>query len=312
MKKRLFLVLACLASAAQAFAEVCYSDCNNCFGFDSVLSFDIGGGYRQDRFQWKTFPVASETRIKEEWKNVNMGIVETNVQFLACEHYLFKFDFDYGWFDRQRHQSIRGFDFITASEFANLNSKIRGQAYDLSGAIGYQFNWDCYRIALAPLVGWSYYHQRFKNPSYSGFLNGVTGDFLDIRNRYRYSWNGPWLGFAVAYQVCCELQYYIDYAFHWSELNGRFRDFFLAGRPLAADDYSSRIRSNRAYGNEVTVGATYQFCPDWFLGLKFNYKDFWTDKGHISTSIDDLTERSPLRRAQWQSWFVTVDIGYTF
>ena len=301
--------------ATQASADMyCYEECcPSVLGFDSVLSFDIGGGYRQDKFQWKTFPVNNPgTVLHEKWKNMEMGIIETNAQFLACDHYLLKFDFDYGWFDKQKHQTITGYDYDTGTVFEYLTSKTRGQVYDLSAAIGYQINLDCYRISVAPLVGWSYYHQRFKNPTYEGLFEGVRGEFTNVHNKSRYSWNGPWLGFAAAYQICCEWQFYVDYAFHWAELNGKITDLFLAGAPILGTEYSTRIRSSNAYGNEVTVGTTYQFCEDWYLGFKFNYKDFWTNKGHLSTEILEVREKSPLRSTCWQSFFATVDIGYTF
>lgn len=237
-----------------------------------------------------------------------MGIVETNVQFLACEHWLFKADFNYGWFDKIKQQKMTGYDFYTSTAI-DATSKVKGSVYDISGALGYQFNWDCFRLSVAPLVGWSYYHQHFKNTHYFNHLNDQA---FDARNHYKFSWNGPWIGFAAAYQVCCEWQFYVDYSFHWSDFRARYHDFSLNTFNENARTCLAHGKSNSAYGNEVTVGTTYQFCENWFLGFKFNYKDFWANNAKTDNRKFDNTAHYRTKNIQWNSYFATVDIGYIF
>lgn len=304
MKKQLFLALACLSVTVQSLtADFCATDCStDCFGFDSVLTFDVGGGYRNDSLKWKVFPsTAPGIEIEEKWKNIGLGVVETNAQFLACEHYLLKVDFDYGWFSNNGSQrySVIG----SEGDIIDYKSKPRGNAYDLSGGLGYQFNFDCYRVSFAPLVGYSYHQQRFKNRTYRNELNPLATDIL-AHNDYKFRWSGPWVGFALAYQATCELQVYFDYYYHWARFRGTVKENFLLG------ELPSHLRSNRAYGNEFTVGAIYTFCDYWFVGLKFDYKQFCGNKGKSHVETADLT--SPLRKLDWQSSTVTLDIGYTF
>ena len=301
MKKQIFLVLACLSMTMPSFADdFCSSNYNaDCFGFDSVLTFDVGGGYRNDSVKWKTFP-STDLEIEERWKNIGLGVVEANAQFLACEHYLLKVDFDYGWFSDNGSQTYK--TFVDTAGVLDYKSKPRGNVYDLSGGIGYQFNFDRFRVSFAPLVGYSCHQQRFKSRTYINEAD-LTTDVL-AHNNYKFRWSGPWLGFALAYQATCELQLYFDYYYHWARFHGTVKENFLLGQ------FPSHLRSSNAYGNELTVGGTYTFCDYWFIGLKFDYKQFCGDKGKSITETLNLT--SPLRKLNWQSSTVTLDIGYTF
>lgn len=308
MKKTLFLALACLSITGSSFADDCggYTDCStDCFGFDSVLTFDIGGGYRNDSMKWKVFPSdnIAGTEIEERWKNIGLGVIEANAQFLACEHYLLKVDFDYGWFTNNGSHHYRLFN--EAGDILDYKAKPRGNAYNLSGGIGYQFNLDCYRVSFAPLVGYSYYQQRFKSRNYHNELVPLADDIL-AHNDYKFRWSGPWVGFALAYQATCELQLYFDYYYHWTRFRGTVKENFVN----RLSQFPGNIRSNNAYGNEFTVGANYTFCDYWFVGVKFDYKQFCGSHGKSHLDDSDLT--SPLRKLDWKSSTITMDIGYSF
>lgn len=303
MKNKLFLTLSCLIMALSVHAEdFCYSDCStDCFGFDSVLTFDVGGGYRNDSLKWKIFPSYDPgSEIEEKWRNIGLGIVEANAQFLACEHYLLKADFDYGWFSNSGSQRyIRSGGDLPR----NLKSSPRGNAYNLSGGIGYQFNFDCLRLSFAPLVGYSCSQQRFKSRTYKNEFDPEGANIL-AHNDYKFRWSGPWLGFALAYQATCELQLYFDYYYHWARFHGTVKEHFVLGQ------LQNRLRSNNAYGNEFTAGGTYTFCDYWYIGVKFDYKQFCGNKG--KSTIEKIETDSPLRKLNWESSTITLDIGYTF
>jgi hypothetical protein len=304
MKKQLFITLACLSVTMQSFAaDFCASDCrSDCFGFDSVLNFDMGGGYRVDSLKWKTFPVAFPGReIEQEWRNVGLGVVETNAQFLAFENYLLKGDFDFGWFSNSGSQ--RYIDNNLNGLSVEYKAKPKGNAYNISGGIGYQFNVDCLCLSFAPLVGYSYHQQRFKSRTYHN-ASDPEGNKVLARNNYKFRWSGPWVGFALAYQVFYEFQLYFDYSYHWARFRGNVKENFFPGQ------LPSHLRSNNAYGNEFTVGSVYTFCDNWFIGLKFDYKQFCGNKGKFQSEGDE--ESSPLRKLDWQSSTLTLDIGYTF
>jgi len=314
MKRQLFFILACMSLTLQSLAaDFCASDfcasetCADCFGFDSVLIFGVGGGYRNDSLKWKVFPRTPPGReIEEQWKNVGMGVVETNVQFLVCEHYLFKVDFDCGWFSNNGSQRYIDNDFTgnnVSDVPVNLKAKPRGNTYNLSGGLGYQFNLDCYRLSLAPLIGYSRYQQRFKGRTYNNAFTPADPEIL-AHNNYKFRWSGPWIGFALAYQATCEFQVFFDYSYHWVRFKGNVRENFFPG------ELPSHLRSNNAYGNEFVVGGVYTFCDSWCVGVKFDYKQFCGNKGSFKSEGEE--ESSPLRKLNWQSSTITLDIAYAF
>jgi hypothetical protein len=307
MKKTLFLALACLATSWQSLsAEFCaidgYDSCySDCFDLDSVLTFDVGGGYRKDNLKWKIFPSFDPGRqIEERWNNIGLGVVEANAQLLAFEQFLLMADFNYGWFSNNGTQKVfarGGFD-----ETVALRARPTGNVCDISGGLGYQFNWNCARISFAPLVGYSYHQQRLKGRAYRSL---ITLDGLTLaHNNYRFRWSGPWVGFALAYQATCELQLYLDYSYHWARFRGNIKEHFVLGQ------LPTHLRSNRAYGNEFKVGGIYTFCDYWYIGLKFDYKQFCGNKG--KSEVEILNVKSALRSLSWNSSTITMDIGYTF
>lgn len=336
MKKKIFLVLACLVSTVQAFASGCCdtadscnpccapSDC--CLDFDSKIFASVGGGLRWDSIGWKTSATGfSSDSFHQKWNDIKMGVIEANVAFLACEHYLLKGNFDYGWVYGKNHLSTNTFgsdsDFSSSSNFGSHSKN--GHAYDLSAGIGYQFNFECYPVSVAPLVGYSYNVLNLRRSSFD--LYGTTVDVSSSSNghNHKFRLSGPWLGFGAAYQASCDFLVYLDYAFHWAN----FRATLDEGLAFENADlnFSKSFKSKNAYGNEVTIGGVYTLCDCWFAGLKFNYKNWYTNKkrhhtdpydssfsGSGSGSGSSSGDSSRFRNLDWNTYIVTVDIGYTF
>jgi Protochlamydia outer membrane protein len=307
MKKQVFLFLACLSLIAPSLIADCCAPCcmDNCFGFDSVLTFDVGGGYRNDSLKFKIFPSEHPgSLIEQNWKNMGMGVVETDAQLLICENYLLKGDFDYGWFT---NNGSHRFDFFQVFGAHAFKAKPRGNVCDISGGIGYQFNFNCARVSLAPLVGYSYHQQRLKSRKFSFIISPEFGHLL-AHNDYKFRWSGPWVGFALAYQATCEIWLYLDYYYHWTRFRGTIKEHFA----FQTHHFPSHLRSNRANGNEVTVGGIYTFCDYWYIGIKFDYKQFCSNKGKGKANIERHHFDSPLRNLRWNSSTITMDIGYEF
>lgn len=336
MKKQIFLVLACLVSTVQAFASGCCdtsdscnpccapSDC--CLDFDSKLFVDVGGGLRWDSISWKTSASSfSSNDFHQKWRDIKLGVIEANVAFLACDHYLLKGDFDYGWVYGKNHLSTNTFGsssgFSSSSSSFSSHSK-KGHAYDLSAGVGYQFNFDCNCMSgsVAPLIGYSYNELSLNRKSFDVYEPEISiSSSSSNGHSHKFRMSGPWLGFAATYQATCEMLLYLDYAFHWAN----FRATLDEG--LAFEDsslnFSRSFKSKNAYGNEVTLGGVYTLCDCWFAGLKFNYKNWFTSKKnhHCNdpyssgfNSSSSSNESSRFRNLDWNTFIVTVDIGYTF
>ncbi len=316
MKKQFLLILTSLLAIAKASAQdCCYTNSGtDCFGFEAVLLYDIGGGYRQDYINWKTYPVSDPgTVIQEQWKKLQIGIVETNAQFLVCDHYLARLDFDYGWFQDGGNQTVSHHNIDMHELTEKLKSETRGRVYNIDGSVGYQFNFCDYRYAITPLVGYSYHFQKLKNDNYRNQLVNakLPNSKEKFKNNYTYRWRGPTLGFITAYQIDPYWQVNFMYTYHWVRFRGKIIESFVE-RSLTGFQ-----KSNRGYGNEFTLGTTYEFCPDWLLGLKVDYKLFYGHGGSYKTEqvvglFTDDKVVSPLRDLRWTSVNATIDVMYIF
>lgn len=336
MKKKIFLMLACLVSTVQAFASGCCdttdscnpccapSDC--CLDFDSKIVASVGGGLRWDSIGWKTTASGfSSDSFHQKWRDIKLGVIEANVAFVACDHYLLKGNFDYGWVYGKNKLSTNRFgsssDFSCSSNFSSHSKN--GHAYDLSAGVGYVFNFECWPVSIAPLVGYSYNVMNLRRSSFDVYNTPISGESScsssSNGHSHKFRLSGPWLGFGTTYQATCEILVYLDYAFHWANFRATL-DEGLAFYDTTLD-FSKSFKSRNAYGNEVTIGGLYTLCDCWFAGLKFNYKNWYTSKKHhhndpydssFCSSNSSSSGSSRFRNLDWNTCMVTVDIGYTF
>lgn len=294
MKKWLFLLVTTLAWNSQVSAQGCFIDnCEqSCCGCDLVTTVDVGAGYRQDKLKWVFAGFSPGTAIHEKWNHIRMGYIEANARFVACQNILLKVDLDYAWSGWQNNHHAKLVDYNSASVTNYRKSKSECEAYDISAGLGYRFDlcYCCHEFAFTPLVGWSLHHLKFKNHAFYELPKFVHST---------YFWNGPWIGFETAYQVCCDWKVYFDYSFHFGKFHTNIHEYFR-----------HRKKEMTTYGNEFEIGTVYQWCDFWFVGLKFNYKNYWTNRSHSIFDQDNDTHHSKF--ALWHSYMIGVDVGYTF
>ena len=284
MIKKLLCTFACALGTLQGLE--CASDCG---GFNSSLWVDAGVGYRHDNLKWKMHGLSPGVHIKEKWKDINMTVAEANLRYVACDHFVIKADFDYAWAGHQKKHIVSSSDDDSNVHFRR-RFETKGRAYDISGGVGYKFNMDCqcYQFSFTPMVGYSYHHQRYRAPAF--YANNIHGDFRLRTFPSKYSWYGPWIGVGTVTQVQCNWWFYVNGGFHFAKNQAKIQEF-------AQHQKSTR----HARGVEATVGTTYGFCDNVFLGLKFNYKSFWAQKRH--NHVKDVA---------WNSYFITADLGIVF
>lgn len=293
MKKLLIAILLSFTSQASAlyFSDTCPCNWSG--------SLDIGGGYRQDHFNWDTFISAlPQTKIKEQWNNVSIAVLEANAQAYYEEFFLLA-DFSYGWICGGSHR-FRNIDIPTRQTVQNFTSKTKGDVWDASGGLGYQFR--IYkRYFLAPLLGYSYHEQTLKNRNFhDSFLKSTFAG----TSRFSYSFGGPWVGLALGYQMTCNWQLYLDYRFHWIRFKGKIN------QDLGIIIHNQKTKCHLQ--NEVAIGANYTFCNDWWLGLKLNYRNLNTSRDNGKDYKPASNSNARLNNLRWESLTLTMDVGYAF
>lgn len=216
------------------------------------------------------------------------------------------------------------------SEFSNSNSRTRGHVYDASIGIGYQFQLcDC-TFAISPLVGYAWYGQHFNlrhghNGScgsgsyYSSFFDSesfYSGSINGLRSKYHTRWNGPWIGFDLDYKFWCDWSLYASYDFHWARYHAKARWNLRYDLP---DGFHHRVKN--AYGHVASVGVKWDFCDCWTLGLNGEFKYFRARHGRDRALVADASAGNvdlqcftsiPLKKVEWRSASISVDVGMVF
>lgn len=299
MKKCAFYWIVCFIGLVQA-----------AFAYDLDIVTDASIGMRKDRIEWSVFSAGTPDKLfKEKWSNIRLAQLSANLQILACDHLLFTMECGYGWiFDHGKHTFT---DFNVSLHPPTIEDEItsitKGHADDLSISAGYQFNWVCSGISMAPLIGYSYHFIKLnnheferENPSQDSSLKPI--DELTEESKYHFS--GPWVGFAVSYQPQCEWIFYFSYAYHQSKYHGSFTNSLgIEGNA------HQKIRDVR--GNEYTLGTAYNFTEEWFGSFKLNYRNWLGKNGHYITD-KPVSSVLPLRSLRWSSFAATIEAGYLF
>lgn len=185
-----------------------------------------------------------------------------------------------------------------------------GQTIDWNIAGGYQLSF--FGLGIAPLFGWSYNKQdlRFRHT----FTNGA---FDPIRNGLRYMtyWNGPFVALDFFYQIRKFLAF-AGYEYHWPHWKGYY---YL---PVPSDPgvvFSNIRRSHHAIGNVFYLDLWWNFNCGWAAGASYKFQDFFARSGDFSPYFGDFAsqgfpeiQKTDVKRAEWQSHQVTLDLLYLF
>lgn len=284
MKNLCFLLIALLGLSSSAFSGECYDRycCDETY-------VEFGVGYRQDSLKWAFPGFSPGESIHESWKDVNIGFVEVSLEKTLCRDYVLYFDADYGVSGWDKGHHVKLVDYNSDAITNRPTTKTKAQVYDISIRLGHHRFYLDDTITVTPQLGWSYNHQKFRNPS---FYNSNKVDST-------YSWNTLLGGFEIAYQICCEWNAKMNYAFHNGYFHAKIDEFFR-----------SRKRHCQCFGNEIGAEITYQPCCDWVYGLKFNYKHFL---GHHKSSVHDAFDNSSHRkRPSWDSLSIAATAGFNF
>lgn len=269
-------------------------------GMEARSYVDFQADYRHDSASWK-FIVPSPDPILESnvrFKDVHIFQIGVNAKTTLDCNMMVRAHASYGWIlDGDADSSLKAFgpvDTIGGAEIINeLEAKhvLDGRyVADLSVAIGYPFYFcDC-TVSFSPTVGYSYSTQHYRverndrifatAPTTPNLIPVLETDSDSCgKDTFTNKWYGPFIGFDIGYNPCDCLSLYAQFEYHLAHFSGR-RDSNVGLE--AIDDFDSP--THHAHGCLVSVGAVYDFCDCWFLGLDVTYQDW---RAHKSGSLDD-------------------------
>lgn len=343
MSKFFVTLMASLLSVSAAFAF---------FPEGAESSFDMGVGYRNDCVSYRSdlnFLGSSSDGSSSssgidglsthtKWKNLRIWEISAKGKYVTCDDVYLRLCADYGWVTHgKRHVTLgAGSESVSITDLGNGNRKARGHVYDVNLGLGYQFRMCDDSFAVAPVVGYSWHGQHLHNRNGSGYsdyyssydsssssddyFSSYSGSYGRDTDRYHTRWNGPFVGLDFDYKLGCEWSIFAAYEYHWAHFHARSRNFASTILGTIADNGFTQHAKN-AHGQIVALGAKWDFCDCWTLGLTGKYNWFCAKRAKqrfivADASFGDLeivcAEQYHLKHVKWHSGSITVDLGYAF
>jgi Protochlamydia outer membrane protein len=336
MRKLLMTLTAFVLGGAQAMAMP-GSGCSTCRPPQAIsplcpwgttpwppnLRLVATAGYRQDDFRWRVTGPFRHFRVSSElkWKELRIAQVGGFASYVTPLNYAFRLSGDYG---RIYHGKNKDSDFIDihrhhheeSIEFARSVSKAnKGHVYDLSGGFGYRFTSNCFRCIVTPYLGYAFSEQHLRMTHGRLIFDLITsvapGPISGLNSRYKAHWFGPWLGIDFEARVDCCV--FVFGGFEWHV--NRYR---ASGRWNLRSDILGDFRQ-RAWGHGyiATLGADWEICNNWSIGITGNYINFRSGNGSDHGRFVDengllIPSRVKFNGAKWHSFNISGLIAWRF
>ncbi len=283
-------------------------------GFDvQDFSYGLGYTYREDQLNWNfAGPNDTPNVLSElEWNDLRINQVTFATSLTTCNRLYFRGYADYG---RIFHGKNRDSDYLKSDrqeEFSRaLTEAGRGEVFDLSAGIGYQWSWCCDRLRLAPIVGLSWQEQHLR--MYHGELViPVMEEIEDLHSSYKTRWWGPWIGVDLVGQVSCNISLFASFEYHWAPYQGK-------GHWNLRDDLFNEFKhSSNGRGWVTQGGANYNICGNWSLSLLASYQNWCAKNGtHTIRVMNEEFEvvklKARLNDVNWRSFQASVLLTYCY
>ncbi len=317
MKRLLFLTgLTLLSSVSQLEAR-------NCRCETETFDVYVGAGYRCDEIHLgdsdRTLFISDV--VRKEFNNLEMVPFFLKAQYRnPCNFYANAYVSYAKTYDGQFRQN----GFINVANLININDIIIGnatrqEAFDASGALGWQFHFLCDFFRFVPMVGYANYQQNIWADHFE--LQAGTLDFepCDASQNLKAYWRGPWVGFSTTsgpYWCNWFLNFGYDYTFaFYSDSNHEIFD--LADGTTVEIDTTFLVKNrSHGYGNHAWLGLEYHCEPRWSIGIFSDWRWFHARPGTSTTKYTlpqtpfEICGRGRFDGSDWNSWSIYIMLGY--
>lgn len=306
------------------------ADCRRCNCGPELFDVYIGAGYRVDDFHYgdseRTF-FLSDT-FRKEFTNLEM------VPFFAKAQYLHPCNFYanvYVSYAKVYDGDFKQTGFTTVGDIFTIHDVIEGiasqqEAFDASGALGWQFHFCKDFFTITPMVGYANYQQNLWTKHFDIIIGDLGIDFepCDASQNLKAYWRGPWVGFSSSsgpYWCNWYLNWGWDYTFVF--YTDKTREVFIEAVDDDDDDtleidiaYSVWNRSH-GRGNHAWLGLEYRCDPRWSLGIFSDWRWFNANAGKSRFKFTsplqvpfEICGAGRFDGAKWNSWNIYIMLGY--
>lgn len=239
-KLLMMLFLALLPLPSQAVTRPYTTVCHSCPEYVRDVSFMVGSGYRQDNFNWRVAGPCEvpEALKKVNWKRLDIWTLDSQLDVVLCNSILLRAD---GTWGKIYHGRVRNSKYAPGCppefappfncscdddqfEFKRTSAHVRGNVYDASLGLGYQYVWLNGDFMTTPLAGYAYDLQRFDTFDATRYINFdpntgaqlFLGHIHDWEGHYHTRWRSPWIGFNLQWNMDPCFTVYAEYQYHWA------------------------------------------------------------------------------------------------
>jgi hypothetical protein len=306
------LLTACFLPAGAALAETL------------SVSTGLGAGYRVDHLQWNTAGTAQGTNpnVLSEltWDDVQCfqitGMVNAEKSLPTMPFDLiFQGSLGYGWaLDGQNRDSDYGADNRSQEFSRSENSADDSLLFDVKTGVGLRFVSEKKRLAVTPLLGWSYNQQKLTMTDglQTVSMPGVTplGPIDGMHSTYKAEWSGPWVGMEFQYETRSKMYFALLYELHLPDYDAS-ADWNL--RTDYDHPVSFRHTASDGIGHVLVLSARYGVSESTSFSLTLNYQDWEIDSGiHEAFLANGGTLKTRLNEVDWESYAVMLEVNYVF
>jgi hypothetical protein len=260
-----------------------------------------------------TRPFKERVHSTLDFNGIDLFSCNGRARFIGCGYYI-RFEAEYGISDKGRLTGHRHmYNPFLGSLFVQMDRPIkrRSEVYDFSGAVGFPFVFCENRLQTYPLIGFSFHRQQLNvEHKHHLYLDSSEGYFIDEGSfssssssssssdwqkrdsNYRFSWYGFFVGVDLAYALDSAWSLRGEFEYHYGRCHRKEKaclDFNLMDR---------YHHESFAQGFNGNIGATVNFCRDWYFGFYVDTRWWKSDDKHD--------------RVYWNSVGANATVGYLF
>ena len=304
------------------------------------LSWNIGGNIFDNNppdFDFQTYLPGLPTSLAGRYVNILSELAWTDVTIAQLE-----FGLQRRWDSNLHLEGQLGYGIVVDGkvqdsdyvgdnrtlEFSRSNNGAdKGDVWDVSVALGYDFSFVSDMLGITPLFGLSYHAQNFymvdgvQTVSNYGWPTPL-GPFAGLDSSYDADWFGPWTGadFSITiprkglaepahrFLIGFEWHFYFEYR---ARADWNLRSSFA--HPVSFEhetDGGIWPFADDGGGWVFTGGYSWFITPRWALDLRGKYQKWETDSGEDRTYFYDGTSgTTPLNKVKWDSFSTTIGIS---
>ncbi len=297
------------------------------FFSDMEAELSLTAGLRTDDLDWSIAGNGINLLSELQWSDVESYQVSMNGAVEFKNRIYLRGGFNYAWID---DGTVRDSDYgqdNAGAEWSRSVSETTGdELWDVSGGGGYSFYFMMDRLAVTPLIGFSYHKQNMRiqngtqvvsepNP-FGGSDPPPVGPLSNqLNSTYFARWYGPWIGVDLRYRpkmaapVRHAMELRLSLELHWADYYGE------GNWNLRSTFRHPKSFEHEADGFGITVTGQWLIAltDHWDLTMTASHQDWSTDSGVDRKFLAaGGTTTTRLNEVNWQSTSFMFGVVYSF